>query len=208
MKTISVVAQKGGCGKTSLTFHLAGCAIKDGLKVAIIDLDPQGSSFGLWEERENKTRFVAVQANEKKLAGFLKKAKKSGIDLVLVDTPGHSNSTATSAVKLSNFVLVPCRLAKIDLKSVASTLGIVRLAKKRYGVVINHAPMGNLARDVVELFEVKKTSVFKAIIRRRIAVEYAMNASLFIHEYEPEGKAALEIAQLYKSIKNMVKFGI
>lgn len=43
MITISLCNQKGGVGKSTTTYHLARAAILDGLKVLVIDLDPQGN---------------------------------------------------------------------------------------------------------------------------------------------------------------------
>ena len=41
--TISFINQKGGCGKSSFCFHLAGHLASAGLNVLLIDADPQGS---------------------------------------------------------------------------------------------------------------------------------------------------------------------
>jgi len=43
MKVISVSAQKGGVGKTSVTFHLCGAFSERGLRTLACDVDPQGS---------------------------------------------------------------------------------------------------------------------------------------------------------------------
>ena len=42
-RTICFINQKGGCGKSSSCFHLAGHFATRGLRVLVIDADPQGS---------------------------------------------------------------------------------------------------------------------------------------------------------------------
>ena len=41
--TICLINQKGGCGKSSSCFHLAGHYASVGLSILLIDADPQGS---------------------------------------------------------------------------------------------------------------------------------------------------------------------
>jgi chromosome partitioning protein len=43
MTTICFINQKGGCGKSSTCFHLAGAFAQQGLRVLLVDADPQGS---------------------------------------------------------------------------------------------------------------------------------------------------------------------
>ena len=43
MKTICFINQKGGCGKSSSCFHIAGHLVKSGRRVLVVDADPQGS---------------------------------------------------------------------------------------------------------------------------------------------------------------------
>ncbi len=47
MRTLTLVTQKGGVGKTTLAASLAVAAAQAGEKVVALDLDPQGS-LGAW----------------------------------------------------------------------------------------------------------------------------------------------------------------
>jgi len=44
MRSIAIVNQKGGCGKTTTTVNLAGALADDGARVLVVDMDPQAHS--------------------------------------------------------------------------------------------------------------------------------------------------------------------
>ena len=80
MKTVAFVARKGGSGKTTLAAHVAYCAAASGLKVALIDLDPQGSLFDWNESRKPNREFDAARATVRNLAALLQQGTAAGVD--------------------------------------------------------------------------------------------------------------------------------
>ena len=51
MRTITLVTQKGGAGKTTVAASLAVAAAEAGERVVALDLDPQGSLAALGDNR-------------------------------------------------------------------------------------------------------------------------------------------------------------
>jgi cellulose biosynthesis protein BcsQ len=66
MRTVAILANKGGTGKTSLTIGLASAAAHRGLSVLVVDLDPQGNATSILRSQVGKTSVADVLANPTK----------------------------------------------------------------------------------------------------------------------------------------------
>jgi chromosome partitioning protein len=76
MRTIAIVNQKGGCGKTTTAVNLAGCLEAEGARVLVVDMDPQGHAtlaLGVEPEEldENLYDVLAEPGGERRLLEIL-----------------------------------------------------------------------------------------------------------------------------------------
>src|SRR5215208_2228438 len=129
MQTISLLAQKGGTGKTTLALSLAVAGVQAGRTVAVIDLD----------RRALKEAPAVVSAHVPRLQSVIDTARQNGVDLLLIDTPGKSEQAALAAAKAADLVLIPCRPQIYDIETLAATKEIIELAGSRPTFVILNA---------------------------------------------------------------------
>jgi chromosome partitioning protein len=171
----------------------------------LIDLDPQGSAYDWNASREDSRKLDAVQASSGQLAALLKQAQAAGADLAIIDTAPHSDSAAAIAAQLADFILIPCRPARFDLKAIGSTAAIAGLAKTAAAVVINAAPRGKLTEEARAALVRQSLTVLPAVLQQRAAYSHAVIDGRSVHEYEPDGKAAAEIDALFTCVRRVLK---
>lgn len=197
MKIIAIISQKGGAGKTTLAVHLAVAAELAGKTAVIIDLDPQASASN-WKDSRTAEVPVVVSSQAARLPNILQTAEDEGADIVIIDTAPHSENTALAAARAADLVLIPCRPAILDLRAIRSTVDIAQLAKTPMIVVLNAVPpRGTLAEEASDAVVGYEVTVAPVQIGQRVAYVHSLTAGLTAQEYEPGGKAAEEMTQLY-----------
>jgi chromosome partitioning protein len=204
MRTLAIISQKGGSGKTTIAVHMAVCAALSKLKTAILDIDPQHSAYGWNESRPEDRKLDAVAADASQLAALLHQADTAGVNLAIIDTAPHSSGDAAIAAKLADLILIPCRPARFDLDSVASTLEIAKSANTSAVVVINAAsPRGPLAEEARSALTRQGATVLTPVLHQRVAYSHAVIDGRSVHEYEPGGAATAEITDLYNHLTRL-----
>lgn len=204
VRTLAIISQKGGSGKTTIAVHMAVCAALSKLKTAILDIDPQHSAYGWNESRTDDRKLDAVATDATQLGALLRQAEAAGVELAIVDTAPHSSGDAAVAAKLADLVLIPCRPARFDLDAVASTLQIATAANTPAVVAINAAlPRGPLADEARAALTRQGVTVIAPVLHQRVAYSHAVIDGRSVHEYEPEGQAAAEITDLYNHITRL-----
>src|ERR1700677_1836710 len=153
MKTIAIISQKGGAGKTTVAIHLAVAAEQRGMNTAIFDLDPQASAAS-WADKREKPSPAVVSAQAARLPNLLEQAASQSADLVIIDSAPNADAASLAAARAADLILIPCRPAAFDLNAIGTTLNLAAVAGKPAYVLLNAVPpqgkVGEEARTALE----------------------------------------------------------
>lgn len=202
MDIITVIAHKGGVGKTTLTLSLAVEAQLAGRNTRVVDLDPQTSALN-WSGRRNNDSPSIIESTSSDLSETLTKAKQDGIDFVVIDTPAGNHPATAAAAKAASWVIIPCRPQVYDFESIPLTLDILGPTKAL--VVINSVPIRRSRYHQA----VKAISNFNVLIcpytmGYRLSFGDAALLGQTVHEFQPRSKARKEVGAIYQHLVKLM----
>jgi chromosome partitioning protein len=127
---LTVASTKGGAGKTTLIMALAGTLAAEGIRVAVVDADPN-RAYASWATNAYEGPLIETraEADETRLADAIDELAPTA-DLVLVDTAGFGNRAALLAIAAADAVLVPCTPSRADIEQAAKTLQLIEGAAR------------------------------------------------------------------------------
>ncbi|GGO99915.1 MULTISPECIES: ParA family protein [Sphingomonadaceae] len=201
MQIITLAAQKGGVGKTTLAVNLAVAAQAAGIRTALFDLDPQESATA-WSERREAELPHVEPISARRLDQAIDAAEANGFALTIIDTPPAAGAEAAAAAQRADLVVIPCRPSLIDLDAIKRTAQLITSTGRAGVVVLNAAPptASTLLDDARTLAEATGLRVARTVLRERSAYRAAWPYGLGVIEHEPKGKAAQEVAALQKHL--------
>jgi chromosome partitioning protein len=202
---ITIAQRKGGAGKSTLAAQLAVAWAKAGARVAVLDIDPQGS-LAIWAGlRRARLGDAAIGFDFAALPGWRaapwieERARQS--DRVVIDSPPHIETESRIAVRAAGLVLIPVQPSPLDLWATEATLAMARDERRPVLAVLNRVPPRSavVERIAARLAEMSAPAAHSRI-GNRVALVQAMAQGLGVIECAAGSPAAAEIRALAEEI--------
>jgi chromosome partitioning protein len=205
LRTVAVIALKGGSGKTTVATHLALAAHLRGVDALVVDIDPQRSAENILSSRSDSGP-ACVSASGATLMAAKFAALSARRQLLIIDTPAGVLEDVSEAVVLADFAVLVVRPTLIDLSGLARTLTLVRRLGKPSSVVVNQAPFAResveppLVKRALRGLEYMRAPVAPVILRARSIYQTALETGRSVEE-SSDGAAAGEVAALWAFVE-------
>ncbi|MBI1197695.1 MAG: AAA family ATPase [Phenylobacterium sp.] len=208
MRTIAVIARKGGSGKSTVAVHLALAAHRRGRRVILADTDAQRSSSHALKGREGGGPEVVATSGAKLFALQLS-AVREGVDLLVIDTPAVVEEELSHAIVAADLCLLVIRPTFLDLAAAAQTTDIVRRLRKPLVAVVNQAASARagteppLVKRALKVLEMLRLPVAPALLRSRTGYQTALDLGRSVEEMDGQPEAASEVAALWSFVSGL-----
>jgi chromosome partitioning protein len=200
-KVITVAQQKGGAGKTTLVVHLATTLAQRGLKVALIDIDPQGSLTHWHTIREQRMGKGYTGLHFTTLSGWRVGAEVSRLrrtmDVIIIDSPPHVETEARSAIRAADLVIIPVQPSPTDLWATQATITFAKSEKIPVRTVMNRV---NPASKILATIRAELPELTDATLGNRVGFASSLLEGKGVVEVDPRSAASLEIRALAEEI--------
>ena len=209
---ISVVNQKGGCGKTTIATNLAASFALDGREVLLVDADPEQHSSMNWCA-DRPDNFPKVHASNLPARNLRKDADtlRKKWEIVIIDGGARVTEHAHVAVAVADWLVIPVKPSKVDLDATSQFLDIVQMDMSKRddlsgGLILNQmqegTAIGSAARAQLSEWNFP---VFDSILRSYVAFAEAVWHGQSVNEYAPKSKASSDFVKFFKELKGAIK---
>ncbi|MDW9658532.1 AAA family ATPase [Sinorhizobium meliloti] len=208
---LALLNQKGGVGKTTLALHLAGEWARRGLRITLIDADPQASALDWSEQRSREClpRLFGVVGLSRDTLHHEAPELARNVDHIIIDGPPRIAGLMRAALLAADLALLPVQPSPFDGWASAEMLRLIQEARlfrpqllARF--VLNRcAARTVIARETAESLADHNPPVLSATVGQRVAFADAARSGRLVFERGEDTPAAREIAALCTEIDQL-----
>lgn len=210
LKTLAIIARKGGTGKTTLAVHLAAAAHACGYVTLLADTDRQHSAVE-WRRMRQISEPAVEAVKPGALFARQQDAARAGVGLLVVDTGPSVEEEVEQAVRCADLCLVVARPNFFDIRAVADSAALAARFHKPVAFVLNQAPHRQQSIEAPVLMEA--VAALRALgfpvapigLRTRVAYQRSVAHGSTAQDLEPASSAASEIAALWSWVEGRLQ---
>lgn len=210
---VSILSQKGGVGKTTLSINLARAFVLDNISTLLIDSDAQRSARD-WHLRAEGDLLHVIGIDVPTIDKDAPKLE-AHYDWIFIDGSPRVDQMAAKTLLISDLTLIPIQPSPYDIWATEKTIDIVlqriELAQGRFKaafVINNQKPNTKISKEVREALKIYDIPVLQTNIFNR--VNYSESAAdgktVFDGGKNNDSSAVNEITNLKNEIKELVKW--
>jgi chromosome partitioning protein len=206
-KIITVAQQKGGAGKTTVAVHLAIAFLEQGLRVAVVDIDPQESLVNWFRQRGPSASELGP--NVKAAQGWRVESEVRALarehDVIIIDSPPHAETEAKIAMRSADLVIVPLQPSPMDLWATGKTIEQVAAQGSRGLLVLNRVPArARIAEEMTKATRNMGAEIAHTSLGNRVAFAASLLAGKGVTEAASSSRAAEETRALAQELLDAV----
>jgi chromosome partitioning protein len=205
VKTLAVMSRKGGAGKTTVAVNLTLAARAAGVKAVLADADPLRSACEVLRDRDEAAGMF-FETSASKLFTLTEACRRSGADLLIIDTPAAPEADVAEAVKVADLCLAVSRPTYLDLAAAVRSVAIIQRLGREGMIVLNQcaAPRNGVEPpSVVKAFDALRFAglpVTPVALRSRLIYQTAFAQQRSVLEIDRTGAASDEVRQLFQEV--------
>ena len=227
-KVIAIANQKGGVAKTTTAGNLGIGLAMEGVKVLLVDLDPQGSlTASLGYKEPDSIEYTIVNAMEKVINDLPLDPKEGilhhpeGVDLmpgnielaeaIIIDCMPSLGMLTLNALVAADSVIIPVQAAFLSVKGMEQLLNTIKNVRRRAnpalrieGILLTMVDGRTTnSKEVIRLLEEGyggDVHIFEKSIPSSVRAAEIPSLGVSIYKYDPKGK----VAKAYRSLTEEV----
>lgn len=211
MKVISVLNQKGGVGKTTISVNLAAALQNKGYSVLLVDADPQGSSLDWFASRgDGEMLFPVVSCPKSNLHKVIADLGR-GRDIVVIDGAPRVTDLSRAAMMASDLVLIPVQPSPYDVWAAEEVVKLIKEAQiyrpqLQAAFVINRKIAKTaIGRDIVDALEEFELPILSAALAQRVVYAESAANGRAVFEDDKRSLASREVNRLAKEVIKLLE---